>query len=182
VQNKLMTSYSTSAAVSATPAEVLKSALTTLTNNGFAITHRDGASATLTGPGLNSSRQNPILGASKVNLRIVDHRLHVDAELGGVDTMRRFLIWFPLLMGVGLGLCFGVFGGSLVGRQFDVGFGVPWAKGWQWLLVALAGGMLPVAPWLVLSPMMIRWIRNRTHRALDTLANIVAYVGNVESK
>jgi hypothetical protein len=176
-----MTTFSTSAAVPGNGPRALQFAVTTLTNNGFAITHCDSARATLTGPGLNSSRQNPILGASKIDLRAIDHRLHVDAELGGVDTMRRFLYWFPLLLGLGLGLLF-VVGGGLFGRQFGVDFGVPWAQGWQWVLFALGCSMLPVAPWLFLSPLMARWIRNRTERALETLANNAAYAGNLDGK
>jgi hypothetical protein len=109
------------------------------------------------------------LGASKIDLRIDDNTLHVHAELGGVDSMRRFLMWFPFLLGLGMGLLFCV-GGLLFGRQFDVGFGMPWAQDWQWMLVAIGGAMLPVAPWLVLSPLIARMIRSRTHRALETLA------------
>jgi hypothetical protein len=160
--------------------QALQFAVTTLTNNGFAITHCDSASATLTGPGLNSTRQNPILGATKVDLRVADHRLHVDAELGGVETMRRFLYWFPLSLGAGLGLLFGVVGGVLFGRQFGVDFGVPWAQGWQWLLVAMAGSTLPVAPWLVFSPTIARWIQNRTQRAIETLAHNATFARDFE--
>ena len=170
-----MTSFTTSGTASGSPKDALQSALTTLTNNGFAITDRDATSATLTGPGLNSTRQNPILGASKVDIRIDDNTLHVNAELGGVDSMQRFLMRFPFLFGLGLGLLFGVIGGFVFGQQFDVGFGVPWAQGWQWMLVAIGGAMLPVSPWLILSPMMARMIRNRTHHALETLVSNAGY-------
>jgi hypothetical protein len=84
--------------------------------------------------------------------------------------MRRFLMWFPLLLGLGMGLFFCVLGGLGFGQQLGVQFGVPWAQDWQWMLAAIGCAMLPVAPWLVLSPWIAGMIRNRTHRALETLA------------
>ena len=168
-----MTTFSTSATVLGTPARALHSAVTTLTNNEFAIVHCDDARATLTGPGLNSTRQNPLLGATRIDLRVDDNRLDVDAELGGVDSMRRFLTWFPLLLGAGLGAV----AGGLFFSQFGDDLDLPWAEGWQRILFAVGAAMLPVAPWLVLSPMMARWICNRTQRALETLVNNAAHAG-----
>lgn len=117
-------------------------------------------------PGLNSTRQNPLLGASKIYLALDGHQLRLDAELGGVDSMRRFLMRFPFLLGLGLGLFFGIGGGFMFGRQFGVGFGVPWAQGWTWMFFSIGVAMLPVAPWLFLSPMMSNMIRTRTQNAL----------------
>jgi hypothetical protein len=76
---------------------------------------------------------------------------------------------FPFMLGLGLGLFFGVFGGVAFGRQFGVGFGVPWAQGLTWMLFAIGIAMLPVTPWLFLSPMMSKMIRTRTQNSLTTL-------------
>ncbi|MFO0939889.1 MAG: hypothetical protein U0930_03905 [Pirellulales bacterium] len=149
----------------------LQVALAILANHGFKIVSHDSRSARLSGPGLNSTKQNPLLGATSIQLVLEDHRLKLIAELGGVDSMRRFLMSFPFLLGLGLGLLFGVGGGLLFGRNFGVGFGVPWAQGWNWMLFTLALSVLPVAPWLFLSPMIAGSIRNRTQQALSTLAN-----------
>lgn len=164
-----MKTFSTSAVTTNPTEDVLQAALTTLTNNGFVITNRDKTSVDLTGPGLNSTKQNPLLGASAVHLELHGRKLHLDAELGGVDSMRRFLMRFPFMLGLGLGLSFGVFGGFALGRQFGVGFGVPWAQGLTWMLFAIGMAMLPVTPWLFLSPMMSKMIRQRTQDALRTL-------------
>ena len=164
-----MNTFSVSAVTENTTDDVLQSALITLTNNGFAIVNRDANSAELTGPGLNSTKQNPLLGASRIRLKREGEELRLDAELGGVDSMRRFLMRFPLILGVAFGLLFGVVGGFAFGRQFGVGFGVPWAQGWKWLLVAIGGAVLPLSPWLFLSPMMSNMIRTRTQNALATL-------------
>jgi hypothetical protein len=97
--------------------------------------------------------------------------LHLHAELGGVETMRRFLMRFPFLLGFGLAAFFAIGGGVFFGQLFGVGFGVPWAQGGRWVAMAMIFGILPVAPWVVISPLMVRMIRKRTHQALDVLAH-----------
>ena len=122
-----MNTYTTSTETPGPTGEILQAALTVLTNNGFAIVNRDELTASLKGPGLNSTRQNPLLGASAIRLALEGNQLRLDADLGGVDSMRRFLMRFPFLLGLGLGLFFGVGGGLMFGQLFGVGFGVPWA-------------------------------------------------------
>lgn len=165
---KSMSTFTTSASTRSRDGHALQAALAILTNNGFAIVERSTYSADLSGPGLNSTRQNPLLGASKIHLELRGQQLHLEAELGGVDSMRRFLMRFPFLLGLGLGLLFAVVGGFAFGMQFG-GFGVPWAQGWTWMLVAIGGGMLPVTPWLLISPVMSKAVRKRTENALTTL-------------
>ena len=172
-----MEQYSTTASFTGRADPVLAAAVATLTNNGFAIVDRMDGRATLTGPGLTSTRQNPILGTSRIEITARGQTLHVDADLGGVDTMRRFLTWFPLLLGLGLGLLFAVLGSAGWGGNVDLGVGLPWAPGVQRAFAALALGLLPVVPWLFISPLMIRMVRRRTQQALDTLANNAAFAG-----
>jgi hypothetical protein len=160
-----------SAAIQGQPHDGLQEAVKTFTANGFEITHWNSESVSLTGPGMYSNKQNPLLGASQVELAIQRGALHLNAELGGVETMRRFLYRFPFLLGLSLGLVFAVLGGFLLGRRFGVGFGVPWAPGWRWLAVAMASAMLPVAPWVVISPLIAASIGRRTERALQVLVN-----------
>jgi hypothetical protein len=172
-----MNTFSTAATTKGPASGALRAAIMILANNGFAIVERDDLSADLTGPGLNSTRQNPLLGATKVHLEVRGQQLQVDAELGGVDGMRRFLMRFPFMLGLGLSLVFCLGGGVLLGQQFQVGFGVPWAQGWRWMLVSIGGSMLPVAPWLVLSPLMSNLVLVRTQRALKTLAENAIKMG-----
>ena len=167
----MTSTFSTSAKVTKPTGDALLAALNTLTNIGFAINSRDEHIAMLTGPGLNSTNQNPLLGASQICLALDGDQLRLDAQLGGVDSMRRFLMRFPFLLGLGLGLFFGIGGGFMFGRQFGVGFGVPWAQGWTWMLFSIGIAMLPVAPWLLLSPILSNMIRTRTQDALTVLVN-----------
>ncbi len=168
MREKSMSTFLATASTTSRNDNALQSALAILTINGFAIVGRNTYSADLTGPGLNSTRQNPLLGATRIHLELQGQQLRLEAELGGVDSMRRFLMRFPFLLGLGLGLLFGVVGGFAFGQQFG-GFGVPWAQGLTWMIVAIGAAMLPVTPWLLISPLMCRMLRTRTENALTTL-------------
>lgn len=164
-----MRAYSATASVLGSPESALQSALTTLTHCGFRILHRESSSVTLEGPGLNSTRQNPLLGASVVHLRADADRIDLQAELGGVERMTKFLYRFPLGLGIGLGLVFGVIA-MLVGQSIGNVFDLPgWMQGWRIALVAMPLALLPVTPWIIISPLMSQMILRRTERALETL-------------
>lgn len=152
---------------SQTEERMLTNAITTLTHHGFRLERRTENEAELTGPGMTSTKQDPLLGASRVRLQTRDGRLKVNAELGGVQTMRRFLTWFPLILGATLGLTFSVVGGLVLGQQDGPAPALPW----RWLLFGFGTALLPVSPWLILSPLMIRWITRRTKNAIETLAH-----------
>jgi len=49
-------------------------------------------------------------------------------------------------------------------------------EGWGWIAVAFAGGLLPVLPWFVLSPLMTRMIGRRTELALEALMKIAMHM------
>ncbi len=53
--------------------------------NGFALVAHDDVSMEFTGPGMQSTKQNPILGASRITLEVDREYLRLHAELGGVD-------------------------------------------------------------------------------------------------
>jgi len=39
--------------------------------------------------------------------------------------------------------------------------------------------ILPVLPWAVISPLMARWLKNRTTKAVDTLVHNMVNVGSL---
>ena len=165
----MTTTFDTATASNDSSEDALKLAVSVLMRNGFRIVELDASSASLTGPGLNSTRQNPLLGATSIQLQADSRQLVAHAELGGVDRMRKFLFTFPPLLGMGLGLLMGIIGGLTFGKQFGIGFGVPFAQGWWWMVTAMVMCLLPVSPWLVLSPIMSNMIRKRTECAIESL-------------
>ena len=81
--------------------------------------------------------------------------------MGGVATMSRFVMLFP----IALVLCLGIVLSAVFAVRFGPGM---WIGG-----LATAVGVNTVV-WLVLGPLMARSIRRRTCRALDALlANLV---------
>ena len=133
-----------------------------LTGLGFRLTDRTAASIELAGPGMNSSRESGLMGASRIRISAGHAELAVEADLGGVERLARFLKLFPIALVLCLGVVFAV--------VFSVTFG---SGAWIVAVAAAVGGNAAV--WLVLGPWMAKSFRARTSRALDTLlANMVA--------
>ena len=140
------------------PAPAFDLAANVLVANGFRLERRDAQSLVAVGRGMTGTRRNPLTGAGRIELTRSGRELRLDADLVGVRLLARFLIALPLA------LC--------------VAFGAAW-------LISGAGNSplppqaaLAVAPWLVLSPLMIVMMRRRTVRALeDLLASLAATAG-----
>src|SRR5262245_48252499 len=79
-------------------------AASTLTGVGFRLTGRTAESVRLAGPGVKSTRRNGLRGASHIFIWANGGELVIEAELGGVARMSRFLIWFPICLVLGLGI------------------------------------------------------------------------------
>lgn len=161
--------YHVAAKLSQPPEKALDLAKQVLAANGFRFETQSEDSLVAIGPGLRSTRQNPLLGATRIVLKVAQQHLALDADLNGVRTLQGFVRWFPLGLGLILGVSLGVVQGFIFGAQTGVGFGVPWASGWKWMAFAMIGSLVPVSPWLVLSPIIGRSIEKRTKSALDTL-------------
>ena len=140
-----------------------ESALTAL---GFRLDARTPARLELLGPGMNSSRESPLVGASRIELRSGEGKLSVEAELGGVVRVSRFVTLFPICLVLSLGIVFSTVFGLANGAGLWMG-GVVGAVG------------VNAVVWIFLGPLMARKFRSRTERALDTLlANMVAVGDN----
>jgi hypothetical protein len=118
---------------------------------GFEILPGSSAELRATGPGMRSTRQPALLGASELRFQISASLLTVSATLGGVFRMKAFVTLFP----VGLIL-------SLVAVLAAFGQGV------SYLGLGLA------VPWLIISPLVATLIERRTTRAVARLARSLA--------
>src|SRR5262245_16864901 len=79
-------------------------AVVALSSLGFRLHARTPDSATLSGPGMNSSRQSPLVGASLLDIRAERGELALTAELGSAERMMRFVRIFPIALNAGLGV------------------------------------------------------------------------------
>ena len=135
-----------------------------LTGVGFRITQRSAGSVELVGPSMNSTRQSALVGASRIHLLGGGGELAVEADLGGVARMSRFVTLFPLALCLSLAIVFVVLFSAL---QMPG----PWIIA---VATAMGGNALL---WLLIGPWMARAIRGRTCRGLDALLANMVVVG-----
>lgn len=142
-------------------------AIAALTALGFRLDSRTADSVRLTGPGMHSNRQSPLLGASRLDINLHHGTLDLAAELGAAERMIRFVKIFPIALNCGLTVVFlVVFGIIFVGR-FPL----------FWICPVMGIPLINGAVWAVLGPWMARSIHQRTCRGLDTLLNTMAVTG-----
>lgn len=131
---------------------VLKFSLNVFIQNGFAVVKKDRTGYEIQGPGMISSRQNPLLGISRLMGFLEDNHLNVKAEFGAIRKLRKLMVLFLAVLALFLTVFFAVLFHDRPNYNF-------------WLPLA------PFIPWPFLIPLMVRMFFRRTQRALDTLIN-----------
>lgn len=143
-------------------AKALDVARTNFMGQGFQIVASSNYELRVTGPGLDSTKENPLKGVSEASIIIRASAIKIKAMLGGTQKLNKFLRVFPLGMALFFLLVIGVI--ALILPDFR--------QWWVFLIPVLA-----LSPWLFLSPIMTRWIEKRTVQALDTLLNNMVVMG-----
>jgi hypothetical protein len=141
--------------------ELAASALTAL---GFRLTERTESSLQFVGPGMNSSRESGLMGATGIRISGDRDQLSLEADLGGMARLSRFAMFFPL----GLFLAIAIVSAVVLAVLHGPG-------DWMFAVAAPMGVMAII--WSVLGPLMARSFRARTERALDTLLSNMVSVG-----
>lgn len=173
--------YSNSLAFTGDAQRVLVAASTILMTNGFVVVHQQGHEIQFVGPGLNSTRQNPLLGASKVTIQVDTGRLTVDADYGGLELLRRLMVRFPLLLGLGLGAFFALTMLSVIVGVCLYAWDIRGLPTVFWLspFFGMLTPLLAVSPWFFLAPWLRQHLQRRTTNALDTLLINVCHAAQV---
>lgn len=133
------------------PGRAIGTAKTVLFANNFILEEESSRVLVFRGPGMNNTRQNPVSGATVIELRAEEGSLAMTAHLGGVRFMKRFLLIFPIGLAAGLAGVFAIVF-PMTNPDFD------------WRLLGIP--FLAVSPWAVLGPLMARWVKKRTQTAL----------------
>jgi hypothetical protein len=159
--------YSTAVAFEGDTAKAFDLAAAALTSLGFRTIARDGSSLEMVGPPMTSNRQSALIGASRISVVHGADELSIEAELGGVQRMSRFVTYFPA--GLCLFLC----------ATFYVVFGLVLDhRGWEIPVLAATGGNVML--WLILAPLITRHMRGRTCRGIDALLENMAIAGRYQ--
>lgn len=141
---------------------VLEVARNAFIQHNFQIVHTSDSTLEMVGFGTIWARgQAPLVGISKVSIRGAAGNLSIEAEFGGIRKVVAYMALFIL----GLAVFFLIVFGIVFSLQ-----GMPLSK---IIVIALA----PLAPWPVLIPIIAKWLKSRTSRALDVLINNMAYLG-----
>ena len=146
--------YKTSVPFTGSGTVAIEAARLQLSANGFKLDQPGKTQLIATGPGMRSTDQDPILGVSHAKISVNAGSIELQAELGGVKFMQRFIFLFPPALGGFLALTF---------------FFMPEMPNFVPLLA-----FAPILPWLVISPLMAKWIKTRTIKAVDTLVHNMA--------
>ena len=156
--------YSKTVPFTGKAAKALEVARLTFLPQGFQIVASTDYELRVTGPGLNSTRENPLRGITEASIiiRPSASAIEMKATLGGVEKMKKFLTFFPLGMAIFFLIVFGVLTLTVPALRNPLFFLLP---------------VLPLAPWLFLSPWMSRMIAKRTVQAIDTLLNNMVMLG-----
>jgi len=138
------------------PAAALDIAKNTFLPNGYLISESTDNSITLKGNNLFWLQQqnNPLIGISKVNIRVENSTVSLKAELGNITKVIIFLIAFIVVLALLTVIIFAI---VFAGKE----------NGPNVILLSL----LPLAPWPVLAPLIFFFLKYRTCKALDILVN-----------
>lgn len=130
--------------------------------HSFQIVNNTSLSLELIGTGtLWTKGQDPLVGVSKANIRGTGSNLSIEAEFGEIKKTMKYMVLFILGMAVFFLVVFGIVF-SMQGQPAN-----------KIILIALA----PFAPWPIIIPLMGRWMKSRTSRALDVLLNNMVTLG-----
>lgn len=143
-------------------ARALDVARSAFVGHGFQIVANSDYELRVTGPGINSTKENPLRGVTEALIIIRSDSIEIKAVLGGAQKMKTFLRLFPL----GLALFFLIIFGALAWSLPD------FRRAWIFLIPLLA-----LSPWLFLGPLIARTIEKRTKQAVDTLLNNMMMMG-----
>ncbi len=129
--------------------------------HNFQIVRDSDSEVEFTGPGMLSSRQNPLVGISRVCIRGTSGNISIEAEFGGIRRLTKYLVFFI----VGMAIFFLVLFGILLSKQDQPLY--------KTILITLA----PFIPWPILIPLIHIWMKSRTSKALDRLLTNMIILG-----
>jgi len=129
-----------------------KTQKTFFATHGFELEQVGETELVVTGPGMRSTKQNPILGLARGRFQFNESTVEFKGELGGVEFMRKFLYFFPPALGGGLCTFFAL--SNHFANQNPATVFTP---------------LLCIASWIFISPIMAKAIKKKTERAIDTV-------------
>ena len=156
------TEYSKTVPFTGHEARALDVARSAFVGQGFQIVASNDNELRVTGPGISSTREDPLKGVSEASIIVRSSAIQIKAILGGAQKLKTFLRFFPMGMGLFFMIVFGVLAWRLP----------PFRHAWIFLIPLLA-----LSPWLFLAPLIARSIEKKTEQSVDTLLSNMMMMG-----
>ena len=157
--------YTTSVSYTGNSKRALAIAQSTLISQHFQVTSISDYELTARGPGVSSTRENPLKAVTEATFIIRNSAIEFKGVLGGAQKMIKFLRILPLAMGAFFLLLWTI-----------MAIAVPMFRHWWIFIIAIA----PLLPWVVLGPLIGRSIQSRTRAAVDALLANMVLLGSVD--
>ncbi len=145
------TTYVYSTPFTGNNADALNIARVALLSLGFEVLSESENELEASGPGMHSNQQPDLLGATHIHFRITGAEIFVDAILGGVDTMKKFVYFFPPGLVISLTVM-----GSFFGSAIEI---------YYYLLII---------PWIFIARFIGKILETTTTKAIDRLTRGMA--------
>lgn len=157
--------YSTSVAYSGSAKRALAIAQNALIAASFQIVSSTEFELHAIGKGVTSTRQDPLKAATDITIILRNSSIEVNAILGGVDRMKKFLRILPLSMAAFFLVVFGT-----------IAVFVPDLRRWWIFLIPVA----VLSPWLILGPVIARSVRAQAEDAINSLLGNMVTLGGID--
>ncbi len=145
------TTYAYSTQFAGIKEEALNVARVALLSLGFEVLLESDNELEATGPGMHSNQQPDLLGATYIHFELTNNSIDVDAVLGGVDTMKKFVYFFPPGLVISLLIVQGIFEDPI--------------EAYFYLLII---------PWLFIARLIAKTFEKSTSNAIDRLVSGMA--------
>ena len=147
--------YETSKSFCGDTKKVLTAAAPIFMTNGFRVEQVSTSEIMATGPGMSSTRQNPLWGVRPATLHFGGFNVRFSAEPGGVRTMRNFLFLFPPGLALALMLTFYLAG--------------------MWPTQVAGTVLAAISLWIVIAPLIAIKTKKKTIEAIESLTHSIAH-------
>ena len=150
--------YTKSEKVEGESIKIIKSCMTTLAATGFNIDNKTDNSLECSANMIYNTKQNPLLGSSKIYINHFDNNLTLKADFGNVRKLLKFLSIFLFFLATGLYLLFK--------------YALPHNEDADLSIIIISS----IGPWIILIPLMYFIFKSRLTKALDSLLNNIKFI------
>lgn len=125
------------------PDKFIKNLRTIFVNLSFEIKSSDANGFVMLNPQrMQSNRQNPLMGVSEISVSLAENNINIAADTSNVQRLKRFLMFFPSLLTIALGILFHILGLAGAMPKSDITWALPLGLGMGFLIIFMPIGTM----------------------------------------